>query len=110
MKLSHLTIARAALNLVVLGIALTRSRPVEAQSVPAVLRAHSLEIVDTQGRVRASRPGLPGLPAHVPSAEWKLSRSVTCTPGLPSVRPIRGSARHQVNLNECELVCLVRPA
>jgi hypothetical protein len=46
-------------NLVVLISALVTMRPAAAQGVPPVLRARALEIVDDQGRVRASLSVLP---------------------------------------------------
>jgi hypothetical protein len=51
----RLTITLTVINLVVLMFNLTQtSRTAAAQDVPQVLRAHALEIVDAQGRVRAS--------------------------------------------------------
>ena len=54
-SLAVLTVA----NLVVLIGSLATMRPVAAQGVPAVLRGRALEIVDDQGRVRASLTVLP---------------------------------------------------
>jgi hypothetical protein len=57
-------------------------RPALAQDDPAVLRARGLEIVDAQGRVRAS---LAVLPASGPEAETVLLRLIT-ERGRPSVK------------------------
>jgi hypothetical protein len=54
-SLALLTVA----NLVVLISSLATMRPAAAQGVPAVLRGRALEIVDDQGRVRASLTVLP---------------------------------------------------
>lgn len=55
MRIQHLTIVLTVINLVLLIFNMGQSiRPAEAQDVPEVLRARGLEIVDTQGRIRAS--------------------------------------------------------
>ena len=57
MKNQRTLIVLTVLNFGLLLLALfmlTKSSRVDAQSVPAVLRARKLEIVDEQGRVRAS--------------------------------------------------------
>jgi hypothetical protein len=54
-SLAVLTVA----NLVVLIFSLATMRPAVAQGVPAVLRGRALEIVDDQGRVRASLTVMP---------------------------------------------------
>ncbi len=51
--------ALAALNLLLLTALFTDGRPSGAQGPPPVLRAQALEIVDQQGRVRASLQVLP---------------------------------------------------
>lgn len=47
------------LNLVILAFTVAERRPAEAKEVAPVLRGQALEIVDTQGRVRASIGVLP---------------------------------------------------
>jgi hypothetical protein len=54
MKIQRLLIAATLLNLVLLLLVLAQARPVSAQGDPQVLRGRALEIVDDQGRVRAS--------------------------------------------------------
>jgi hypothetical protein len=54
MKTQRLLIAATLLNLVLLLLVLAQARPVSAQADPQVLRGRALEIVDVQGRVRAS--------------------------------------------------------
>ena len=54
MKIQRLMIVLTVLNFVLLTLALTQTRPVAAQSIAPVLRGQALEIVDAQGRVRAS--------------------------------------------------------
>lgn len=55
MKTPRFLVALTVINLGLLGFQLLRSTgPVEAADVPPVLRGRSLEIVDDQGRVRAS--------------------------------------------------------
>jgi hypothetical protein len=77
-----------ALNLVLLVFTLTRiTSAVVAEGVPPVLRGRSLEIVDAQGRVRASLSVLPaGTSAHGdPYPESVLLRLIT-ERGRPSVK------------------------
>ena len=55
MRIQGLTIILTVINFVFLIFNLGQtSRPAAVQDVPLVLRGHALEIVDTQGRVRAS--------------------------------------------------------
>lgn len=54
MKTQHLTVALTIINLVILALIFVRLRPAVADhGIPQVLRGHSLEIVDAQGRVRS---------------------------------------------------------
>jgi hypothetical protein len=54
MKIQHLTVALTVINLVMLALIFVRLRPTVAdQGIPQVLRGHSLEIIDVQGRVRS---------------------------------------------------------
>jgi hypothetical protein len=74
-------------NLVVLIGSLGTLRPAVAQGVPAVLRGRALEIVDDQGRVRASVTVIPGgtSPKGDRHAETVLLRLIT-ERGRPSVK------------------------
>lgn len=54
-------------NLALLVFTMAQMRPLVAQDVPAVLRGRALEIVDDQGRVRASLSVLP--PKKEPNGE-----------------------------------------
>jgi hypothetical protein len=54
MALQRVAIAVTLLNLGLLVFQVSRHGPVTAQQIPAVLRGRALEIVDDQGRVRAS--------------------------------------------------------
>ena len=77
-----------ALNLALLSLGLTRQlRPAFAQGQPPVLRGRALEIVDSQGRVRASISVLP--PSRSTSGEEEsetvLLRLIT-ERGRPTVK------------------------
>jgi hypothetical protein len=55
MKVQRFGIALTVVNVLLLAVVLSQSsRPAIASDTPAVLRGRSLEIVDAQGRVRAS--------------------------------------------------------
>jgi hypothetical protein len=65
MKTSRLSIVLTVTNLLLLAFILARLRPLAAQDVVPVLRGRALEIVDTEGRVRASiivHPAGPSVP------------------------------------------------
>jgi hypothetical protein len=59
MRAQRLLIALTVVNVVLLVFSLAQSRMVAAQGVAPVLRGRALEIVDNQGRVRASIQVLP---------------------------------------------------
>jgi hypothetical protein len=61
-KTQRLAIALTLLNLTLLIFLLAQNRKVEAQNVAPVLRARELQIVDEQGRVRASLKVYPADP------------------------------------------------
>jgi hypothetical protein len=79
--------ALTALNLVVLGFGLAQLvRPVSAQGELPVLRGRALEIVDGQGRVRASITVMsPNATSGEGQAETVLLRLIT-ERGRPSVK------------------------
>jgi hypothetical protein len=54
MRIQRILIAATLANLVLLTMVFAQGRTVSAQSDPQVLRGRALEIVDDQGRVRAS--------------------------------------------------------
>lgn len=87
MKIQRFLVVLTLANLVVLLFALTAMRPAVAQDVTPVLRGRSLEIVDEQGRIRASLSVLPaGTSAHGDRyPETVLLRLIT-ERGRPSVK------------------------
>ena len=60
MKIQRLLIVLTILNMALLLAQLFQARPTLAQSVVPVLRGKGLEILDDQGRIRASITVLPG--------------------------------------------------
>jgi hypothetical protein len=87
MKLQWPLLALTVVNLAVSFVTLSGLHPVAAQGTPPVLRGRALEIVDDQGRVRAS---LSVLPAGTSEAgdrhrETVLLRLIT-ERGRPSVK------------------------
>jgi hypothetical protein len=87
MKMHRLLVLLTLVNLGVLTFTLAAMRPVVAQGVAPVLRGRALEIVDDQGRVRASLSVLPaGTSAHGDRyPETVLLRLIT-ERGRPSVK------------------------
>ena len=87
MKIQRFLVVLTLANLVVLIFALAAMRPAVAQDVTPVLRGRSLEIVDEQGRIRASLSVLPaGTSAHGDRyPETVLLRLIT-ERGRPSVK------------------------
>ncbi|MFL5311853.1 MAG: hypothetical protein ACJ79H_15565 [Myxococcales bacterium] len=87
MKTQRLLIALTLVNLALLIFTLAQIRPAIAGGVAAVLRARALEIVDDQGRVRASLNVLPAKiqPNGETYAETVLLRLIT-ERGRPSVK------------------------
>jgi hypothetical protein len=90
MKLQRMLVVLTAANLVLLGFLLTRGGAVSAQNDSAVLRGRALEIVDAQGRVRASLSILPATPADATSAGQAYPETVILrlmnTRGRPAVK------------------------
>jgi hypothetical protein len=64
MKTQHVATALTVANLVILICLMTRIQPVNADSPSPVLRGHKLEIVDDDGKVRASIQVVPAGPAR----------------------------------------------
>ena len=90
MKIQRLLVALTVVSLGLLLFLLTQLRPVEAQSAVPVLRGRALEIVDDQGRVRASLKVQPAdRTARMPSGqtvpETVILRLIDAN-GRPSVK------------------------
>jgi hypothetical protein len=90
-----------ALNFVALGMMLVRqARPVEANGLAPALRAHSLEIVDTQGKVRASIQVMPEGPATLNGRPVQSSGKIY--PEAVVLRLIRPDGRPSVKIATTE--------
>ena len=61
-KLQRLMLVLTIFNFLLLAFGLAQIRPANAQGVAPILRAHALEIVDDQGRVRAEIKVQPATP------------------------------------------------
>ncbi len=87
MRIQRLLIALTLVNLLVLLFTIVDRRPANAQDATPALRGRSLEIVDSQGRVRASLTVLPaGKSANGdPYPETVLLRLIT-ERGRPAVK------------------------
>ena len=87
MKVQRLPIVLALVNLALLIFTVAQMRSAAAESVPQVVRARALEIVDERGRVRASLNVLPAKtePNGEAYAETVLLRLIT-ERGRPSVK------------------------
>src|SRR5262249_30956157 len=91
MKTQRFAIALTVLNLVLLAFLLTRGYRAEAQQgITPVLRGQALEIVDSQGRIRASLALQPAAqtappPNGKPAAESVILRLVDAN-GRPAVK------------------------
>ena len=99
MRIQRLLVVLTLVNLVVLIFALAAMRPAVAQGVTPVLRGRSLEIIDDQGRVRASLSVLPaGTSAHGDRySETVLLRLIT-ERGRPSVKISTSEEAAEVSL------------
>jgi hypothetical protein len=89
MKVQWLAAVAAVLtivNLVILAFALAQMNRLESQSVPSVVRAHAFQLVDEQGRVRASLKVMPATTHDGETyAESVLLRLIT-ERGRPAVK------------------------
>ena len=90
MKIQRLLVALTVVNLGLLMFLLAQLRPVEAQSAVPVLRGRALEIVDDQGRVRASLKVQPAdrtatMPSGQTVPETVILRLIDAN-GRPSVK------------------------
>ena len=97
MKTQRLLMVLTILNGALLAFLLTRLSVVEAQDVEPVLRAQALEIVDAEGRVRASITVIPGDPSYVmPDGTLGYSETVL-------LRLINSKGRPNVKIAATEL-------
>jgi hypothetical protein len=62
MNWQRLAIALTVVNFTLLMVLLAQTRPLDAQSVPSVLRGRALELVDERGSIRAEIKVLPAQP------------------------------------------------
>jgi len=91
MKTQRLLVVLTAVNLGLLGYQVLRPRSAGASTddVPAVLRAHAIEVVDARGKVRASLSVLPEDPKVIwkgkPYPETVLLRLIS-PEGRPNVK------------------------
>ncbi len=87
MKAQPLLVALTLVNLALLALTLLHGRPAIAEGVPPILRGRALEIVDGQGRVRASLQVLPAQSREEQEthSETVLLRLIT-ERGRPSVK------------------------
>jgi hypothetical protein len=87
MKMQRVLVVLTLVNLALLAFALAERRPAMAQAAPPVLRGRSLELVDDQGRVRASIAVMPAGKSAAGDAypETVLFRLIT-ERGRPSVK------------------------
>jgi hypothetical protein len=87
MKIQPSLVVLTLVNFGVLAFSLAGLRPVNAQGAPVVLRGRGLEIVDDQGRVRASISVMPAGKSAAGDAypETVLLRLIT-ERGRPSVK------------------------
>ena len=96
MKMQRLFIALTIVNLGLLIFLLAQIRRVGADSVAPVLRGRELEIVDEQGRVRAS------IKAHPEDRTFKMPDGKTGYPETVMFRLIDSKGRPEVKLGASE--------
>lgn len=82
MKMPRVLVALTLLNLVLLMFVLAQFRPLSAQDVAPVLRGRALEIVDEQGKLRASISVLP----TAATGNLAILRLMDPVTGRPSVK------------------------
>jgi hypothetical protein len=96
MKMQRLFIALTLINLGLLIFLLVQLQRVEAESVTPVLRGRALEIVDEQGRVRAS------IKLHPADPNFKMPDGKTGYPETVMFRLIDAQGRPEVKLGASE--------
>ena len=96
MKTQRLAIALTVINLVILMITLAHSRPATADAVAPVLRGRMLEIVDDQGKVRAS------IKLHPADKTFKMPDGKIGYPETVMFRLIDPNGRPEVKIGASE--------
>src|SRR5689334_5789531 len=96
MKTQRLFVALTVINLGLTIFLLARAGRVEADNVTPVLRGRSLEIVDDQGRVRAS------IKLHPADPNYKWPDGKIGIPETVMLRLIDGKGRPEVKLGASE--------
>ena len=96
MKSQRLGIVLTVINLVILMLTLAQTRPTTADGIVPVLRGRSLEIVDDQGRVRAS------IKLHPADQTFKMPDGKIGYPETVMFRLIDAKGRPEVKLGASE--------
>lgn len=96
MKTQRIGIVLTVINLVILMLTLSHLRPATADGVTPVLRGRALEIVDDQGRVRAS------IKLHPADQTFKMPNGKTGYPETVMFRLIDANGRPEVKLGATE--------
>jgi hypothetical protein len=96
MKTQQLMIVLTVINLLILMFTLAQSRPATADGVVPVLRGRALEIVDDQGRVRAS------IKLHPADPTFKWPNGERGIPETVMFRLIDANGRPEVKLGASE--------
>jgi hypothetical protein len=96
MKTQRFATVLTVINLVILMLTLAHSRPATADGVATVLRGRSLEIIDDQGRVRAS------IKVHPADKTFKMPNGKTGYPETVMFRLIDPNGRPEVKLGASE--------
>jgi hypothetical protein len=96
MKTQRFGIALTAINLVILILTMAQTRPTTADGVAPVLRGRSLEILDDQGRVRAS------IKLHPADQTFKIPDGKIGYPETVMFRLIDAKGRPEVKLGASE--------
>ena len=96
MKANRLAIAVTVINLVILTFNLAHTSPATAYGVVPVLRGRSLEIVDDQGKVRAS------IKVHPADKTFKMPDGKIGYPETVMFRLIDPNGRPEVKLGASE--------
>ncbi|MCI0390465.1 MAG: hypothetical protein MOB07_17090 [Acidobacteria bacterium] len=92
MKIQRFAIVLTVINLVILMFTLAQKRPATADGVVPVLRGQALEIVDDQGRVRAS------IKLHPADQTFKWPSGKTGYPETVMFRLIDANGRPEVKI------------
>jgi hypothetical protein len=96
MKTQRFAIVLTVINLVILMITLAHSRQATADGVAQVLRGHALEIIDDQGKVRAS------IKVHPADKTFRWPNGKTGIPETVMFRLIDANGRPEVKLGASE--------